>query len=178
MRHIHAGRNPLKLAFKLVLLASFTALIGASNAGPADTLGKRIDGVYELMEWHAADGQVFRPPAVEGRFTVLDGYVSTIFTDRTKPPTANSLVAFGRYTLDQHQFAYAYDSISSITESPSGTMISHEPFWDGMRVFAVSLEGDGVHFRTQGGKQQFAFTAGGMTYSEEGVTRVWRRIAH
>ncbi len=159
-----------------VPLAMCSTISNAADTS-VDALQARMRGAYELQEWHAADGQVFRPPAIEGRFVILDGSITAIFTDRMKAPTTTTLVAFGKYTLDSQRFAYAYDSTSMLTESASGTTVSHKPLWKGLRSFAVSTEDGTLRLRTEGGKQEFVFTATGVTYSQGGVSRVWRRIS-
>jgi hypothetical protein len=98
-------------------LATCGAMSRAAET-PIEPLKARITGAYQLEEWHTADGQTFRPPTVEGRFVVLDGSVTAIFTNRMKSPTETTFLAFGKYTLDSQKFAYAYDSTSIVTESP------------------------------------------------------------
>lgn len=157
-------------------LAMFGA-IGYAAKLPIDALKARIAGAYTLEEWHA-DGQVFRPPTVEGRMVLLDGTIVVVHHNRIKWPTQTTLVAFGKYTLDTERFGYAYDSTSIITESPSGNSVSHKPLWEGMRSFSISFEHGLVRLRSDGGKQAFVFGHNDVTYYEGGqVLLVWRRIA-
>jgi len=156
------------------------ALFGGSGYAaklPLDALKARILGAYALEEWHA-EGQVFRPPTVEGRMVLLDGTIVVVHHNRIKWPTQTTLVAFGRYTLDSDRFGYAYDSTSVVTEAPPGNSISHKPLWEGMRSFTVSYEHGLVRLRSDGGKQAFVFGHNDVTYYEGGqVLLVWRRIA-
>ena len=50
------------------------------NAASITELKAAIEGVYILDEWNI-DGQTFRPPAVEGRFVVLNGNIMTVLID-------------------------------------------------------------------------------------------------
>ena len=144
---------------------------------PLDALKARILGVYTLQEWHA-DRQVFRPPTVEGRMVLVDGSIVIVYHNRTKWPTETTLVAFGKYTLDAERFGYRYDSTSIVTETPSGSSVSHKPLWEGVRSFAVSPERGLVRLRSEGGKQAFVFGRADVTYYEGGqVLLVWRRIS-
>ena len=48
------------------------------NAASITELKAAIEGIYILDEWNI-DGQTFRPPAVEGRFVILNGNVNFRF---------------------------------------------------------------------------------------------------
>jgi hypothetical protein len=52
------------------LLFTCTPMI-TCNAASITELKAAIEGVYILEEWNI-DGQTFRPPAVEGRFVILN----------------------------------------------------------------------------------------------------------
>jgi len=144
---------------------------------PFDVLKARIVGVYSLQEWHA-DRQVFRPPAVEGRMVLLNGSIVIVYHNRSRWPTQTTVVAFGRYTLDPDRFGYGYDSTSIVTETPSGSSVSHKPLWEGVRSFVISSEHGVVRLRSEGGKQAFVFDRSEVTYYEGGqVLLVWRRIS-
>jgi len=159
----------------LLPLATLGATCYAAKL-PLDALKARVVGVYALAEWHA-DGQVFRPPMVEGRMVLLNGTIVIVHHNRTKWPTETTLVAFGKYTLDTDRFGYGYDSTSVVTETPSGSSVSHKPLWEGTRSFAISSERGLVRLRSESGKQAFVFGRADVTYYEGGqVLLVWRRI--
>jgi len=150
--------------------------IGHAAKLPIDALKARIVGVYALEEWHS-DGQVFRPPTVEGRMVLLDGTIVVVHHNRTKWPAETTLVAFGKYTLDTDRFGYGYDSTSVITETRSGSSVSHKPLWEGIRSFSISSEHGLVRLRSESGKLAFVFGRTDVTYYEGGqVLLVWRRI--
>jgi hypothetical protein len=160
-----------------MLAAALVSWLGTPHAAgiSVDALKARMSGVYLLEEWHSADGKVFRPPVVDGRFVVLNGSIMAIFHNRIKAPEEKTFVLFGKYTLDANTFAYQYDSTSIITETASETNVSHKPLWDGMRSFAVIADDGNLRLHADGG-QEFTFNADGATYSEGGVLRVWRRL--
>jgi len=158
----------------ILILATAGAVCYAAKL-PLDALKAHIAGVYSLAEWHA-DGQVFRPPTVEGRMVLLNGTIVVVHHNRTKWPTETTLVAFGKYTLDTESFGYRYDSTSVVTETPSGSSVSHKPLWDGIRSFSISSEHGQVRLRSESGKQAFVFGRADVTYYEGGqVLLVWRR---
>lgn len=159
----------------IVPLAMFGTIDYAAKLS-IDALKARIVGVYALEEWHA-DGQVFRPPTVEGRMVLLDGTIVVVHHNRTKWPTQTTLVAFGKYSLDTERFGYGYDSTSVVTETPAGNSVSHKPLWEGIRSFSISSEHGLVRLRSESGKLAFVFGRTGVTYYEGGqALLVWRRI--
>jgi hypothetical protein len=128
-----------------------------------------------LEEWHK-DGQVFKPPQLEGRFVFSNGVIMTILHNRMQPTNEITVVVIGRYTLDNAKFSYGYDNTSIFTESPSGVTVSHKPVFEGLRNFAVKSEGDVVRMRSETGQQELFFDATGLIYSDNGKPlRVWRR---
>jgi len=141
-----------------------------------DNIHVLTSGVYELEEWHI-DGAMLKPPQVEGRFILLNGTITTILHNRTSSEIQTTSVLVGKYVLDKTHFSYGYQDASIFTLSPSGTSSSHKRPWEGVRSFTPLVMPDGVRFRSENGQQEFLFTAGGLTYSENGQTvRVWRRI--
>src|ERR1700751_2623521 len=157
----------------MLILATGGAVCYAAKL-PLDALKARIVGVYSLAEWHA-DGQVFRPPTVEGRMVLLNGTIVVVHHNRTKWPTETTLAAFGKYTLDADGFGYRDDSTSFVAETPSGSTVLHKPLWDGIRSFSISSEHGQVRLRSEGGKQAFVLGRADVTYSEGGqILLVWR----
>ena len=169
------------LVYRMRWLAAVVSLVGFGTGAHAakltlDALKARIVGVYTLQEWHL-NGQVFRPPTVEGRMVLLNGSIVVVYHNRTRWPTQTTFVAFGKYTLDPDRFGYGYDSTSIVTESPAGSSVSHKALWQGVRSFTISSEHGLLRLRSEGGKQVFLFDRGDVTYYEGGqVLRVWRRI--
>jgi hypothetical protein len=167
---------------------SFAALPAYSQQSPADYLQSKkiaalvdkaptepgIEGLYTLQEWRK-DGQILKPPKVNGRFVLLNGSVVYNIYNRAQDAEQRTIMAFGSYTLDANKFSYHYEDTSIFTQTASGNTASYEPLWEGVRSFDVQREGGTVRFRS--GKQEFLFTKDTLTYSEGGeVLRVWKRI--
>ena len=157
-------------------LAGALCILCASAASAASVAELRavIDGVYTLEEWHS-DGQVLRPPQVDGRFVLMNGTVTTVLLNDAQEANRTSNAQFGTYVLDETSFSYGYDTRSSFTQTPSNITVSRTPSFAGMRRFAVSI--DGRVARLKSGPQEFIFTPEGMRYLENGrLLRVWRHV--
>ena len=166
-----------KIVIRILVALGIVAHAWPAHAdeGSIEALKARTDGVYILEEWHK-DGQVYRPPQVEGRFVLLNGVIITILHNKMQPPNEITVVVIGRYTLDSAKFSYGYDNTSIFTEGSSGVTVSHKPLFEGLRNFAVNSEGGVVRMRSETGQQELLFDASGSTYSENGKPlRVWRR---
>jgi hypothetical protein len=146
----------------------------AASAASVAELRAVIDGVYTLEEWHS-EGQVLRPPQVDGRFVLMNGTVTTVLLNDAQEANRTSNAQFGTYVLDETSFSYRYDTRSSFKQTPSNTTVSRTPVLAEMRRFAASIDGKVVHLKSE--KQEFIFTPEGMRYLENGkLSRVWRRV--
>jgi hypothetical protein len=140
-----------------------------------EALRAMIDGMYALEEWHTDTG-VFRPPQVEGRFTALHGAVVLVLHNRISEANQTTNASYGSYVLNAKEFAYRYEAPSVFTQTSTGITVSHKPFWEGLRSFAVSRDGEAVLLRSATG-EEFLFSREGLKYSQQGkVLRVWRRL--
>jgi hypothetical protein len=140
-----------------------------------EALRTRIEGIYILEEWHTDTG-VFRPPQVEGRFILLNGAVVVFLRNRIQEAHQTTIAAYGSYVLKANEFSYRYEEPSVFTQTSSGITVSHKLFWEGMRSFSASHEGETVRLRSATG-EEFLFSPAGLKYSQKGkVQRVWRRI--
>ena len=121
-------------------LAGALCILCASAASAASIAELRaaIDGVYTLEEWHI-DGQVLRPPQVDGRFVLMHGTVMTVLLNDAQELNRTSNALFGTYVLDETSFSYGYDTRSGFTQTPSTTTVSRTPGFAGMRRFVVSI---------------------------------------
>lgn len=156
-----------------LVMASYQVRADDANS---ERLLQGVQGVYVLEEWHK-EGRVFRPPQVEGRFVLQDGMIMTVLHNRIQAPNQTALLVYGSYVFDSTTFTYGYESTSLFTETPSDTTASHKPLFEGKRSFAISMEGQSVRFRSEGGKQELIFTDNSLIYSENGQPqRVWRRL--
>ena len=133
-----------------------------------------IEGVYILDEW-TIGGQTFRPPAVEGRFVILNGNIVTVLIDATQESKRSYNALFGVYSLTPTSFAYKYETRAGFTQTTDNISLSRVMPWEGMRDFTVKQEGNFVHLQF-GETAAFDFNPERLTYSEGGrVLRVWHR---
>ena len=165
------------LALVLGLVGAFGILPRAgSSAQEAPDLKAIVEGMYTLREWHIAQ-EVLRPPAVDGRFVLLEGIVVTVLRNSSNGASKISGMNYGSYTLEPSSFSYKYEEATLAIETPTDAKVSHKLIFDGTRTFAISREADGVHFRRAEGGIEFLFTPDSLTYSEGGkVLRVWQRV--
>ncbi len=123
---------------------------------------------------------MFRPPQVEGRFSMLNGIIIVILHNRMKESPQTTYASYGTYILTSKEFSYHYPGPSVFTITPSSITVSHKLPWEGMRTFDVIREGDNLRLRSQAGHIEWFFTPEGETYSETNgnkfLKRVWRRI--
>ena len=127
----------------------------------------RMTGVYTLQQWDKDDVS-YVPPQVDGRFILMNGVIMTILYNRMQPGTLVSSVLVGKYELNAARFAYGYDEVSVVTESADAKNVSHKPFWEGMRGFAVSVADDAVRLREENGTREFVFANDELNYFEKG----------
>lgn len=140
-----------------------------------DIMKARMTGVYVLEAWQK-EGEMFRPPQVEGRFIVFNGVFMTILDNRTQPSIRVTTVLSGKYEMSPGRFAYAYDDVSIFTEEADATKASHKPLWEGMRGFSASMEGESLRLRQENGTREFLFNDEGLDYFENGkLLRKWHR---
>jgi hypothetical protein len=145
-----------------------------SNAASITELKAAIEGVYILDEWNI-DGQTFRPPAVEGRFVVLNGNIMSVLIDTTQESKKTYTTLYGVYSLTSDSFAYKYETRTTFMQTSDKISLFRALPWDGMREFTVKQEGNSVLLQS-GGTAAFQFNPDGEIYSEGGkVLRVWHR---
>ena len=136
-----------------------------------------VEGFYLLREWHTGQ-EVLRPPAVDGRFALVDGVVVTILKNWSEPANRLSATAWGSFTLDADGFSYRYEDATIALETAAEPRVSHQLPFEGTRSFKPSVEPGGLRYRRAEGGIEFFFTPDGLAYSENGeVLRVWKRVS-
>jgi hypothetical protein len=131
--------------------------------------------MYILEEWHTDSG-VFRPPLVDGRFILLNGGVTVFLRNRIEEGKQTTIAAYGVYALKANQFSYRYEEPSVFTQTTSGITVSNRPFWEGMRSFQATRDGESIRL-SAGTGEEFVITKTDLRYSQKGkLQRVWRRI--
>jgi len=163
----------------LILLSLGSGHVGAQQLTAAD-VERRIGGVWELAEWHF-EGQVLKPPVVNGRIVFHDGQIVSIY-HRDKDGTAYDIYSYGSYSLNQDIWSYGYERRLEVTRKAGASTVTQ-----GTREqigFAYRLDGSNlVMVNTapirdyQTGDLRFVFGRADFTYSEKGqVLREWHRL--
>ena len=171
---LHAQDQAVFRFLVAISLASFVAAVQAQEP-TVEAIKARIEGVYVLQEWHR-NGEVVRPPLVDGRTVLLNGRILYISHDRAQEKNKRTIAGFGTYLIEPGKFSYSYESQSWITETPSGVTVSEKLLFEGVRTFTVTIENNEVHFRATNGPQEFRFTSEGMSYSDDKLLRVLQRV--
>src|SRR3954471_4186150 len=129
----------MKTLSKMCPLLVISFCIGSSHAEEIslDALKARITGLYTLEEWHK-DGEVLRPPQVDGRFILINGTIMTILDNKLQPLSRGTSVYIGRYELTSDKFSYGYDTVSIFSEEGDVTKASHKPLFEGVQIFKPS----------------------------------------
>jgi hypothetical protein len=149
-------------------------ITSTSDASSITEIKAAIEGVYILDEWNIG-GQIFRPPAVEGRFVILNGNIITVLIDTTQEAKKTYSTLYGAYSLTSDSFAYEYRTRTTFIQTPDNISLFRALPWEGMREFTVKQEGDSVHLQF-GQKAAFEFNRDVEIYWEGGkVLRVWHR---
>src|SRR5690349_2057930 len=107
----------MKATSTVIALLTISFLMCSSQAEEIslDALKARITGLYTLEEWHK-DGEVLRPPQVDGRFILINGTIMTILENKVQPSSRGTSVYIGKYELTANRFSYGYDTVSIFSE--------------------------------------------------------------
>jgi hypothetical protein len=145
----------------------------SNQQAPAD-LRAMLEGTWQLDEWHV-DGQVLRPPQVDGRWSNHDGVVLVVYGRRD---TGQTTAGYGVYQITADTWSYGYTRMQT-SISPAGgpaTVTVTEPkgALQSFRIVRapgkVILEGAGADRREYDGTF-FTFTQKGQ------IVRKWRKMA-
>ena len=139
--------------------------------------------MWELVSWY--DGKkLYKNPEVAGRWSFMKGEIMCIIHNRTDPKNHTSMIAWGKGSVSNGEFKYAYTEFLNLEGSEKNTVRDHSLPWGGMRKFKVEIKGDGVIMKTQSGKQTWEITKENMIYTdtESGKDKIfaqrkWKRIA-
>jgi len=145
---------------------------GVQQVTPAE-IERRITGMWELIEWHF-DGQVLKPPVVNGRVLFRDGQVLSIF-HRTKDGERYDWSGYGSYSLNQFSWTYGYSRTLEVTRKAKDSTVV-----EGTREqipFAYRFEGSKLILDDGKGDRKFVFESDEFTYFLQGqALRKWRRL--
>lgn len=160
----------------ILALSLFVTLARAEEAS-VEALKAGVEGVYVLQEWHR-NGEVFRPPLVDGRIVLLNNRLIYMVHDRAQEPDKKTIAGYCTYILEPRKFSYSYEAFTVVTQTANGTSVSETLPREGLRTFAASIENNEIHFRATNGPQEFRFNADGLSYSDGKLMRVYRRVTN
>jgi len=83
--------------FAVLAFASFSTLSQAEEAS-VEAMKAGIEGVYVLQEWHR-NGEILRPPLIDGRSVLLNGRLVFIVHDRAQESNQTTLAGYATRTL-------------------------------------------------------------------------------
>src|SRR5882672_2821723 len=148
MRNTSRWRSQLKVVRGLLMMLPLLSypFMAAGADLELDAVRAKIEGVYALEEWHTEAG-VFRPPQVDGRFSMFNGTIIVIIHNRMKESPQTTVASYGIYLLTSKEFSYRYPDRSVFTITPDSITVSHKPAWEGMRTFDVIPEGNNLRLR-------------------------------
>src|SRR4051812_6341148 len=112
------------MIFNLGAILTFTSFMGLARAEEASVaaLKARIEGVYSLQEWHR-NGEVLRPPLIDGRLVLLNNRLIFIVHDRAQESNQMTLAGYSTYILEPGKFSYSYEALSVVTKTADGTTV-------------------------------------------------------
>jgi hypothetical protein len=167
--------------WRLVAIVSIMPLLlavqrtGTSARAPSLTqLRAVLEGTWVLEEWHV-DGQVLKPPEVDGRRTNHDG-VHLFVVHRVTNGTRFSQVGYGVYQIDASTWSYRYDHMETSTGPATGPVQVTDSRDDGMRPFKISQQGNKI-ILDGADEDRREYDGRFLTFEQKGqVIRKWRRV--
>jgi hypothetical protein len=175
----HVRRLHLKtiLAFSVIPLLATSSSAAPSHAEDVsvEALKAGIEGAYALEEWQV-ERKVFRPPVVQARTVFLNGVLMYMAFSGAQEENKTTQSGYAKYVLEPGKFSYGYEGWTLASEKAGGVSITHDLPFQGLRVFAASIQNNELHLRATDGPQQYRFTAHGFSYTNGKETRVYRRV--
>lgn len=167
-------RRLARLAVVPLMLGAQQPAASAQSHAPAD-LRAALEGTWYLDEWHV-NGQILRPPHIDGRWSNHDGVVMVMFRRMTDGGGVEATAGYGVYEMNADTWSYRYDHMETTTRSTEGpAKVRVSPPRD-MRSFRLTrapgkvvLEGAGGDTREYEGPF-FSFKQNGQ------IVRKWRRM--
>jgi hypothetical protein len=144
------GRMRQLLVVAVSVVFATCTLVAKSNGSEI----KCIEGVYVLEEFKLND-QIYKAPQVSGRYVIMRGVVLWIFNDRTQSSKETNYAGIGHYTIDDNSYSYQYDEYEVFTQTDAGISVSRKLPWDGMRLYTLDQEPNGLRLRNDQSKSEF-----------------------
>ena len=92
MKRLRRREAKIFLLWGVMAVTSFATLSRAEEAS-VEALRAGIEGVYVLTEWHR-NGEVIRPPLVDGRSVLLNSRLMFIVHDRSQGTNKTTLAGY------------------------------------------------------------------------------------
>jgi hypothetical protein len=166
LRHL-AGATAVTIA-----LLGEPAAQPTQQAAPAD-LRAMLEGTWQLDEWHV-DGQVLRPPQVDGRWSNHDGVVLVVYSRRD---AGEAVAGYGTYriTADTWSYGYTRRHTSAARPGAAATVTTTEPGGELQAFKIIRTPGKVVLEGAANDRREYDQTF--FTFMQNGrIVRKWRRI--
>jgi|GEM_PF-1056949 len=162
---------------------AFFALLALVVRGPrlhAQTVSSvelraAVEGTWHLEEWHV-NGQVLRPPQVDGRWSNHDGVVLFMVHQMTGD-SVYSQTGYGTYQMDASMWSYVYSRMEAMSGRIGGPAQVTTSRIDS-RSFRVSRQGSKIVLTFTGpDDDRREYDGAFYTLIQNGkVVRRWRRV--
>ena len=150
----------------------------AAQDQPPDEVRETIEGTWRLVEWHVGD-RILRPPEMEGRWMVHDGWVMAI-RHRRGADGYESTAGYGPYRWGPTSWTYGYERSEDRrgpTPEEAPLRVTEIP----LRTFEITREGDHLILEDAGQTLRWDYDVAGQRFTlmgrNRGVIRVYERIA-
>lgn len=157
-----------------LLLATQGSSLRAQTVSLRD-LRAAVEGTWQLEEWHV-DGQVLRPPRVEGRWSNHDGVV-LFMVHRTTSDSAYSQSGYGTYQMNASTWSYGYARMEA-SSGPIGGPAQVTTGRLASRAFKISRQGSTIILTFDGpDDDRREYDGVFFTLIQNGrIVRKWRRV--
>lgn len=175
MRRLHL----IVLIVSVVIgVMQLTSTLTAGQAGwPPAEVRNIIEGTWRLVEWHV-DGRVLRPPEMEGRWMVYDGWVMAV-RHREGPDGYESTAGYGPYHWGPTSWTYGYERSEDRrgpTSDDAALRVTEIP----MRTFEITRDGDHLILEDADQSLRWDYDIAARTFKLSGrnqrTIRVYQRI--
>src|SRR6266850_3657098 len=101
MKMINCGQVRIDVTLQLIAILAFASFVTLSRAEEAsvEAMKAGIEGVYVLQERHR-NGEVLRPPLIDGRAVLLNNRLMHIAHDRAQESNQTTLAGYATYILE------------------------------------------------------------------------------
>ena len=132
-----------------------------------------IQGAWALVEWHH-EGQVLRPPAIGGAYSLMGGQITWIVYRKTANGE-HSEQCYGTYEISPDSFEYGYERCSEAVVDFDEVSFQAGP-WSSP-PFSVTDDDEKLVLIDEDGEFGFELVGDRLTYTQDGSPlRVYQRV--